>query len=176
MTKRISFIILLMGVCLLFPLSGTAQYKYGFLSYKQVFQAMPEYTQAQTAMKELQAKYEAEAKHNEEGFHRMFADYLQGQKDFPLNIMLKRQKELQEAMEKGIAFRNEAQKLLEQAEKELYAPVYSKLDSAIRMVGLEKGYEFIMNTDDRTFPFIHQGCGEDITVQVKAALLTIKEE
>lgn len=158
------------------PPHTVAQYKYGFFSYQKVLSEMPEYTEAQAAIKDLNAKYETEATYNEEGFHRMFADYLQGQKDFPLNIMLKRQKELQDAMEKSIAFRNEAQKLLKEAEKDLMAPIYAKLDSAITLVGLEKGYEFIMNTDGHSFPFIHQGCGEDITLQIKNKLQTIKKE
>lgn len=137
--------------------------------------SMPEFAIAQQAMKELKVKYDAETKHNETQFNKMFADYLQGQKDFPLNIMLKRQKELQETMEKGISFREEVKRLLTQAELDMKAPIIQKLDSAILAVGNERGYEYILNTDEKGFPFIHKGCGEDITSYVKEKLATIKE-
>lgn len=160
----------------LIPHAVSAQYKFGYLSYDSVYRSMPEYAGVQNSLKELRGKYEAEAVHNEEMFSRMFADFMQGQKDFPLNILLKRQKEMQEAMEKGIAFRKDAQRLLKQAEGEMMKPLEAKLDSAIRAVGMEKGYEYILNTDARAFPFIHSGCGEDVTLQVKTKLSQIKWE
>ena len=160
----------------LVPLTSSAQlFKFGYLSYNEVLRSMPEFAAAQNAMKELKAKYDAETKHNEEQFNKMFADFLQGQKDFPLNIMLKRQKELQEAMEKGVSFRQEVKDLLTAAEKEMKMPIMNKLDSAIVAVGNTKGYEYILNTDEKSFPFIHKGCGEDVTSLVKEKLATIKE-
>lgn len=162
-------------IALLFISSNAlAQYKFGYLSYNTVFQSMPEYQTAQRSIQELKAKYDLEVKRNEEQFNKMFADFLQGQKDFPLTIMLKRQKELQEGMEKAISFREDIKRLLTQAEKDLQAPIMVKLDSAINIVGLEKGYEYILNTDGKVVPFIHKGCGENITELVKAKLVTIK--
>ena len=75
--------------------------KYGYLSYNQVLENMTEYKFAQQQMKDLRAKYEAEAQYNEASFRRQFAEYLQGQKEFPQSIMLKRQRDLQEALELG---------------------------------------------------------------------------
>ena len=82
--------------------SARAQAKYGLVSYDSLLHQMPEYVEVQRKMAGLKQKYEAEAHYNEESFKRMFTEFLEGQKDFPQNIMLKRQRDLQEAMEKGL--------------------------------------------------------------------------
>lgn len=149
--------------CLLSVGAAEAQskVKYGYLSYDSLFKAMPEYAEAQSQMDELRLKYEAEVSYNEQGFKRLFAEFLQGQKDFPQGILLKRQRDLQDAMEKSLAFRHEADSLLAEAEKEMFLPVRERLNQVIRAVGLEHGYEYILNTDANAFPFIHKEVGED---------------
>ena len=120
--------------------------KYGYLNYDSLLYAMPEYATAQRDLAELRKKYEQEAVYNEKEFKRLFADFLQGQKDFPQNILLKRQRDLQDAMERGLAFRRSADSLLVCAERDLLRPVHTILNAAIRAVGLEHGYEYILNT------------------------------
>ena len=155
---------LLVGLWSLVPQSLMAQqYQFGFLSYGNLLRSLPEYKEAQEALQALKKKYEEEAQYNENKFKRLFADYLQGQKSFPEQIMLKRQKELQEAMEQGISFRKDAQKLLDNAEIELMKPIQAKLDSVLCLVGKENGLLFIGNLDNHGFPFVHSASGVDIT-------------
>lgn len=77
---------------------------YGMLRYDSILQSMPEYMAMKIRVKQLRDKYEREANYNELNFKRMFTDFMQGQKDFPQNILLKRQRDLQDALEKGIGF------------------------------------------------------------------------
>ena len=170
--KNLFFIVTICLVaCFSFQCVKAQQYQFGFLSYKEVIYTMPEYSSAQTTLQSLKKKYEEEAQYNEEKFKRMFADYLQGQKRFPEQIMLKRQKELQIAMEQGISFRSDAQRLLDNAEAELMKPLQQKLDSVLYLIGKENGLLFIGNTDNHNFPFIHPESGLDITQVVLARLL-----
>ena len=162
---------LLVGLWSLVPQSLMAQqYQFGFLSYGNLLRSLPEYKEAQEALQALKKKYEEEAQYNENKFKILFADYLQGQKSFPEQIMLKRQKELQEAMEQGISFRKDAQKLLDNAEIELMKPIQAKLDSVLCLVGKENGLLFIGNLDNHGFPFVHSASGVDITNVVLARL------
>ena len=162
---------LLVGLWSLVPQSLMAQqYQFGFLSYGNLLRSLPEYKEAQEALQALKKKYEEEAQYNENKFKRLFADYLQGQKSFPEQIMLKRQKELQEAMEQGISFRKDAQKLLDNAEIERMKPIQAKLDSVLYLVGKENGLLFIGNLDNHGFPFVHSASGVDITNVVLARL------
>lgn len=149
-------------------LCAQSQVKYGTLRYDSVLRALPEYAAAQTRLADLRDKYEAEATHNETVFRRMFAEFLQGQKDFPQNIMLKRQRDLQDEMEKSLAFRREADSLLRQAEADMLAPVRRRLDEALRAVGLEHGYECIVDAGGHaagtgTYLFLHPELTEDVT-------------
>lgn len=149
---------------------GAQTYQFGYLSYQKALQAMPEYETAQQSLRALKTKYDDEATYNEEKFKKMFADFLDGQKGFPQEIMLKRQKELQVAMEQGISFRKDAERLLSKAEDELMLPLVSKLDSTLAAIGRENGLIFIINTDNRDFPFIHTQAGKDLSDIVKARL------
>lgn len=171
---------LAVAVWLAFPVEGTAQYQFGFLSYQKALQNMPEYAKAQASLRALKEKYDNEAKYNEEKFQRMFADFLAGQKSFPQEILLKRQRELQVAMEQGISFRKDAERQLGNAEQEMIKPIVEKLDSLLGQIGRENGFIFIINTDNRDFPFIHLQAGKDLTeivlARINGQVLPVNEE
>jgi outer membrane protein len=158
---------LLLFAILFATLGANAQTKFGYLSYNEVYQLMPEYAAANQSMAALKEKYDAETQRADDEFNKKFGEFLQGQKDFPLNILQKRQKELQDLMEKSLAFKEEAKKQLTQAEKELQKPILEKLNAIIGQVGKERGYAFIINTDGNTCPFINPFMGEDVTQVVK---------
>lgn len=143
---------------------------FGYINYNNILQAMADYALAQQTMQNLRQQYDKEASYNEDKFFKMYSDYIQGQKSFPQDIMLKRQKELQVAMDQGIAFRQQSEKNLEKAEQELLEPIRQKLDAAIATVAKEKGYAFVLNTDGHACPYINPLDGTDITLMVEAVL------
>lgn len=166
------FLIVFIVICLtsLTCPAQTVPAKFGYLSYNTIFQEMPEYAVAQKKLSELKAKYDKEATRSENEFERKFAEFLQGQKDFPDNILKKRQNELQELLEDNVRFKEEAQNLLKKAEKDLQADMLYILNEAIRAVGIEKGYSFILNTDGNVCPFINTSSGEDVSNYVREKL------
>lgn len=169
MKRSLSLLLLL---CLA-VISAAAQstVKYGLVSCDSLLHSMPAYADAQSKLSALKQKYEAEAQYNERTFRRQFAEFLQGQKDFPQNILLKRQRDLQVSVERGLAYRHEADSILRRAEADLLAPVRAKLSEALRAVGMERGYECIVNTDQPCpLPFIHPTLCEDATPYVVAKL------
>ncbi|MCR5180785.1 MAG: OmpH family outer membrane protein [Bacteroidaceae bacterium] len=148
--------------------------QFGYLSYDEVFEQMPEYQEAKEAFAELKVKYDAETARSEDEFQRKFTEFLQGQKDFPPSIMQKRQAELQDLMDKSVAFRKETRRLLKEAETELQAPVLVRLNEAIQAVGEELGLLFVLNTDGNALPFVNPQMGVDVTLPVlmKLGLIT----
>ena len=161
---------LLSTLAFLLPLAVFAQVQFGYLSYDAVMQEMPEYAQAQKEVASLKAKYEAEATRGETEFQKKFVEFLQGQKDFPQSIMQKRQAELQGLMDNGVSFRQQAQKLIAQAEKDLMAGVEKRLNRAILEVGVEHGYGYILNTDRNACPYVNPEMGVDVTQLVRQKL------
>ena len=157
--KKITLLLMLM----LLPFVASAQVKFGHLSYDQVFKSMPEYVLAQANLNDLRGKYDAEMKRVED-------EFLDGQADFAPTILQKRQSELQELLTKNVAFKAESERLLRQAEADTYAPIREKLQNAIRKVGAEQWYAFILNTDGDACPYIDPEMGEDVTELVIEAM------
>ncbi len=144
--------------------------KYGYLSYDSVFQAMPEYATMQASIQQLRDKYEAEQKRVEDDFNKKYEEFLDGQASFPKTILQKRQSELQEMLDKNIAFKKESQRLLCKAECEANAPLKNRLAEVLAKIGEERGYVFILNTDGNVAPWLNTAMGEDITEIVKELL------
>lgn len=152
------------------PTMQNSEFKFGYFSYKAVFEASSNYIIAQQKLNDLRAKYDSEMKRVEEEFNAKYEDFLDGQKDFAPTILQKRQAELQELMEKNMAFKQEAKRLLKQAEDESYKPLREKIAHAILSVGKNKGFAFILNTDNNTVPYINVAMGEDVTADITAAM------
>ena len=141
---------------------------FGYLSYEEVMKQMPEYQQAEKSIESLKLYYDQEMDRAEQEFSKKFSEYIDGYRSFPENIMLKRQKELQQLMEQSMAFKNEAQQQLNKSEQELMQPVKTRLNEAIKTVGKQLQLSYVLNTDNNTYPFINTdaGQGRDISADV----------
>lgn len=140
---------------------------FGYFSYEEVFLSMPGYAIAKRNVDDLRKKYDAEMKRAEDEFNVKYEEFLDGQRTFAPSILEKRQAEIRELMEKNVAFKAEAGRLLQQAEKAAYAPLKSKIAAALQKVGKAKGYAFILNTDGNSMPYVDAAMGEDITDVIK---------
>lgn len=150
--------------------AGVQPFRFGYFSYQKTFETMPDYTIAQRNMEDLKAKYDKEMQRVEEEFNQKYELFLDGQRDFAPSIRHKRQAELQELMEKNLAFKAEAQRLLKEAQDNAYKPLREKIASALQKVGREKGLAFILNTDNDAAPFIDPAIGFDVQADVDAAV------
>lgn len=159
----------------LLPLTAVAQFRFGYLSYDEAIKSMPEYDAAQKNVSSLRAQYDNEIKRAEEDFNRKYESFLEGQSSFAPAILKKRQSELQDILDKNIAFRKEADRLLRQAEYDIYVPLRTRLNAVLQQIGLERGYAFILNTDNNALPFVSPDRGEDINAAVKEALVNKNE-
>ena len=137
--------------------------KFGYLSYTKVIEQMDEYNDAMMTIAQLRKAYDNELRRGEENFSKLFAEYVEGQQSFPENILLKRQKELQQAMDQSIQFKNEAKALLEKKEKDVMDVLHNRLKAALASLAKERHYAFIINTDGDTYPFVNPEIGDDVT-------------
>lgn len=141
--------------------------RFGYFSFEQVFHTMPGYAIAKHNMDELRGKYDEETKRVETEFNSKYEEFLDGQRSYAKSILEKRQAELRELMEKNIAFKAEAARLLKKAEEEAYAPLKAKLNAALQQIGKENGFAFILNTDNNATPYLSAEMGVDITEALK---------
>ena len=162
-------------VFMLLPLLAAAQqsvpaFKFAYFSYEKVLHAMADYTAATHSLDELKAKYDAETKRSVDDFNNRYEDFLDVQRKLEPSILRKRQAELEELMDRNIAFRKESERLLKKAEEDIYAPVRKKLNNAVREMGKERGYAFVLNADNNGLPYANTAMGEDITDALIAVL------
>lgn len=144
----------------------TPALRFGYLSCDSVLHALPGYSLAQENLRELKGKYDAEMKRVEDEFNTKYEFFLQDQRQLAPSILEKRQAELQELMEKNMAFKEKAKQLLAQAEEEAMKPLRDKMNAAIRQIGQGRGLAFIINTDSNAAPYLDPNMGEDITEAV----------
>jgi outer membrane protein len=165
-----AILLVLLALMAAMPTMAQNDLKFGYLSYATALQAMPEYAAMQNDMAELRQKYEAEQKRVEDDFNKKYEEFLDGQKSYPKTILQKRQSELQEMLDKNIAFKKESQRLLSQAEEEAMAPIRVRLAEVLDAIGRERGYAFIVNTDEKATLWLNPAMGEDVSAAVKALL------
>ena len=150
--------------------SGATTMKFGFLSYDSVRQSMKEYAEMQQQVATMRSAYEAEMKRVENDFNKKYEEFLDGQKNFPTTILQKRQSELQEMLDKNIAFKNESLRILNEQETQLMESINLMVKICVQQVGQKHGYAFILNTDADALPWLNPEMGEDVTEEVKALL------
>lgn len=136
--------------------------KFGYLSYDLALKSMKEYATVQMRMDSLRSAFNAEMQRVEDEFNRKYEDFLDGQKDFPRTILLKRQTELQEMMQKNIDFKQQLQRELTDTEAQLMAPLRIHLNEAIATIAREQGLALVINTDANACPFIEPAMGVDV--------------
>jgi hypothetical protein len=102
---------------------------FGYFSYDEALRSMPEYKNVKNNLDNLSKQFKAEADRSEAEFNKKYEAFLDEQRDLAPSILKKRQAELQDMLERNIAFKDEAQRLLSEAEQEGYAP--RALDRAV---------------------------------------------
>ena len=152
------------------PLLASAQVKFGYLSYSQALQSMPDYAMAKENLAKLEEQFETEMKRAEEEFNKKYEEFLEGQQEFAVSIRNKRQSELQELMQKNMAFKQEARRLLKNAEADAMKPLHEKLKAVLAKVGQQRGLAFILNTDGDALPYVDPAQGEDVTEVINREL------
>lgn len=136
--------------------------KFGYLSYDLALKSMKEYATVQMRMDSLRSAFNAEMQRVEDEFNRKYEDFLDGQKDFPRTILLKRQTELQEMLQKNVTFKQQSVQEMKDTEAQLMAPLRIHLNEAIATIARELGLALVINTDANACPFIEPAMGVDV--------------
>ena len=168
--KRLASVVIALCVFLGLSAQENNTFRFGYLSYEQALKSVPQYAIMKKQLADLEAQYQAETKRVEDEFNRKYEEFLDGQREFPKTILQKRQTELQELMEKNIAFKEKSRQELAEAEKNAMAPLKIRLIELLGKIGRERGYAFIYDTDVKALPFINPAMGEDINQLVISLL------
>lgn len=162
MKKLIIFLLMML------PLGVFAQEsKIAIVNTQEVIQAMPEFANMQKQMADMEAKYKSEMQVMEDEYKKKYSDFVAQQDSLTENIKMRRMQELQDMEQRTQNFIQISQQDFQKKQGELFTSIQDKLKNAIKAVGDEKGYTYILDPQI----VLYQGnAAVDATQFVKAKL------
>jgi outer membrane protein len=152
------------------PLGIIAQeMKIAVVNTQAVFMALPEISTLELEIANLRKQYEAEMKGMEEDYNRKNADLIAQGDSLTDNIKMMRLQEIQELRNRMENFVPIANEQIGKKQEELLAPIQEKIDKAIKEVGTENGYAYIL-IDNPQIILFKGATAIDATDKVKAKL------
>lgn len=131
---------------MILPLGAIAQeVKIAFVNTQEVFMAMPEVSSMEKQMADLNEKYKLELKQMQDEYQKKYSDFIAQQDSLTENIKLRRMQEIQDIQGRMDNFMQVAQQDVQKKQQELIQPVQEKIQKAIKSVGDEKGYTYIID-------------------------------
>ena len=168
MIKKIALVMLLA-----LPMGVFAQnLKFGHINAQEIITVMPEFTKAQNDIQTLEKQLTAELQRTQEEFNKKYQEFQQAiaKDSLPPNIAERRQKELQDMMQRQEQFQQDAQQQMQKAQNDAMAPIYQKLDNAIKAVGAAEGVVYIFDLARTSIPYVNESQSINLTNKVKANL------
>lgn len=168
MLKKIAFFLLIA-----LSTSAMAQnYKFGHINAQEIITVMPEFTKAQTDLQALEKQLTDELKRTQEEFNKKYQEFQQAMStnSLPENIAERRQKELQDMLQRQEQFQQDAAQQMQKAQADMMAPIYQKLEAAIQAVGTAEGVIYIFDLARTSIPFVNESQSINLTAKVKAQL------
>jgi len=142
MTKKI-----LIAIVCLFPLMLNAQdLKFGYFNRAEIFQSMPETTEASKKLDLLAKNYESELLKMQEEYQKKGADFVATRDSLPESIRVRRMTEVQDLEQRLQTFYQDSQKDIQKQQQELVLPINDKLAKAVKDVGVENSFVYIFDT------------------------------
>ena len=168
MLKKIALVMLLA-----LPMGVFAQnLKFGHINAQEIVSAMPEFAKAQSDIEALDKQLTSELQRTQEEFNKKYQEFQQAiaKDSLPPNIAERRQKELQDMMQRQEQFQQEAQQQMQKAQADAMAPIYKKLDDAIKAVGAAEGVIYIFDLARTPVAYVNESQSINLTPKVKTQL------
>lgn len=148
------------------PFVLSAQNKFGYFSYSEVLEALPQYAQAGEEYELLKQRCQDELDRNEQELTRLYVAYLDGHREFPEPILRRRQNELQQMVDNSVALRAQLKDWLSQARDSLLLPCTEAIDASLARVCAAYSLSYAIDTDIEAYKYINPEFGVDITALV----------
>jgi outer membrane protein len=143
--------------------------KFGHVNSQEIVQAMPEFATARTEIETLTHQYEADLQQMQEELQRKAEAFEREEATLPENIKNRRNQELQDLYQRIQQTYQDNQQALQQAQQEKMQAITTKVLEAIKAVGQDGGFVYIMDISGG-IPYISTTLSTDVTALVKARL------
>lgn len=160
--------ILFAAFMLLAPLAISAQ-KFGHFNAQEIMEAMPETATMRTELQTLAKQYEDDQKRMEEELTKKQEEYQKEAANLLENVRARREQELNDLYQRYMQSRQDNANAFQKAQMEKLQAIQDKLLEAVKKVGEEGGYTYIMDTGGAV-PFINTKLSTDVSADIKRTL------
>jgi outer membrane protein len=160
--------ILFAAIMLLTPLAVSAQ-KFGHFNAQEIMEAMPETATMRTELQTLAKQYEDDQKRMEEELTKKQEEYQKEAANLLENVRARREQELNDLYQRYMQSRQDNANAFQKAQMEKLQAIQDKLLEAVKKVGEEGNYIYIMDTGGAV-PFINTKLSTDVSADIKRTL------
>ena len=154
------------------PLSLFAQ-KFGHIDAQAVLAQMPEAIKANGELQATAKQYENDLKALQDELQRKAQEYDKNKSTMNPTKQAETEKALQDMYQKIQQTYQDNQQAMLKMQQEKLAPITTKLVNAIKNVGKNGGYVYIMDVNSG-IPYVSDTLSKDVTAEVKAELNKMK--
>ncbi|MCF0179419.1 MAG: OmpH family outer membrane protein [Bacteroidales bacterium] len=144
--------------------------KLGYFDSKAIFESIPEKSQIQKEIENLQAAFEVEESMMLEEYKAKVAKFLEEKDRLNENIAEARAQEIDQLQQRIEQFRERCAKELKATQESLLAPLLEKISLSIRSIGENYGFACIFDISEGGVAFISPSMCEDCTELIKSDL------
>lgn len=126
--------------------------KIAHVNTQEIFNAMPEVSAMESEIANLNKEFTDELKRLEEEYEKKYSEFMQRADSLPESIKIRRMQEVQDSQQRIETFYQQARQDVQKKQQELLAPIQKKIADAIKVVGEEQNYTYVL--EDGTFLYI----------------------
>ena len=154
------------------PLTVFAQ-MFGHVDAQAVMQSLPEFIKARGEIEALSKQYENDMKAMQDEIQRKSDEYDKSKSTMNATQQQEVETNLQQMIQKFQQAYQDNQQALQKAQQEKMQPIMNKIMTAIKNVGKDGGYVYIMDISTG-IPYISDTLSKDVTNDVKAEMNKLK--
>ena len=166
-------LVLMLLMCVPFAAFAQTAPKFGHVNAQAIMQELPEFIKARGELEAQSKQYENDMKAMQDEIQRKGDEYEKNQSTMNATAKAEAEAALNQLMQKDQQAYQDNQQALQKAQQEKMQPSMDKVITAIRNVGKNGGYVYIMDVS-RGIPYISDTFNKDVTADVKAEMNKIK--
>ncbi len=169
--KKLVLMLLLFAPLSIF--AQTATPKFGHVNAQAIMQGLPEFIKARGELEAQSKQYENDMKAMQDEIQRKSDEYDKNRSTMNETSRTEAETALNQLMQRYQQAYQDNQQALQKAQQEKLQPIMDKIMTAIKNVGKNGGYVYIMDVSGG-IPYISDTLSKDVTEDVKAEMNKIK--
>jgi outer membrane protein len=146
-----------------------ADLKIGVFNSQEVITIMPEYNAAMSELENMNLKFQTEGKKLQEELEKKYQEYTSTTETLEPAIRQYKETELARLQQSIQEFATSAENNIKKKQQELMMPIINKINQAIKKVGDENGFTYIIDNAANIIPYVAPSA-ENVLPLIKKAL------